>query len=297
MAIDLARTPVGLGPIAHAGRSVVVVVAYLGGLARLAGSAAWALVRPPIGAPSLIRALSQQGQWLFGAGLPLVALVHVALGSFLSMQAYYGAVFAEGTGPIVGVGLCRNLAPIMGGLVLAALLAARAVPELSRPRPLILDADPAWVPDRGGATGLADRDAFPTDPGRLAAVRIVAGMIAGPILGLWGGLVGIAVGCLIAKNLIYIAPPIFFGKMLEMLWARDAVGMLFKGMAFGGVSALFACFEGLRATTRPRSVPTAGARATVLSALSILFLNSVWYLLFYMSGNPFGPTVLSPPAP
>ena len=49
-------------------------------------------------------------------GLPLVGLVHVGMGSFLSMQAYFGATFMDGIGPVTGVGLIRNLAPLLTGL-------------------------------------------------------------------------------------------------------------------------------------------------------------------------------------
>ena len=31
-------------------------------------------------------------------GLPMVGLVHVGLGSFLAMQAYFGATFMDGIG-------------------------------------------------------------------------------------------------------------------------------------------------------------------------------------------------------
>ena len=63
-------------------------------------------------------------------GLPLVGMVHIAIGSFLSLQAYYGSTFVDGTGAVVGVGLLRNMGGLMTGLTFAGILAARMIPEL-----------------------------------------------------------------------------------------------------------------------------------------------------------------------
>ncbi len=68
--------------------------------------------------------------WMLLFGFPLVGLIHIAMGSFLSLQAYYGSTFVDGTGAVVGVGLLRNLGGLMTGLTLAGMLAARMIPGL-----------------------------------------------------------------------------------------------------------------------------------------------------------------------
>ena len=68
--------------------------------------------------------------WMLLLGFPLVGLVHIAMGSFLSLQAYYGSTFVDGTGAVVGVGLLRNLGGLMTGMTLSGVLAARMIPEL-----------------------------------------------------------------------------------------------------------------------------------------------------------------------
>jgi phospholipid/cholesterol/gamma-HCH transport system permease protein len=75
---------------------------------------------------------------------------------------------------------------------------------------------------------------------------------------------------------------------------RDVVGLIVKGMAFGLFAALFACLEGLRGDERV-STPTAALRATCLACLSILVINSTWFVLVYRAGPAFGPTLLTPP--
>ena len=61
----------------------------------------------------------RQLSWMLAFGFPLVGLVHIAMGSFLSMQAYYGSTFIDGTGAVVGVGLLRNLGGLMSGMILS----------------------------------------------------------------------------------------------------------------------------------------------------------------------------------
>ncbi len=155
-----------LAPLAQIGRGALVGITYLGALGTLVGSAIRSLFRPSGECPAFVPATTRQVATLLAMGLPLVGLVHVGLGSFLSMQAYFGGTFVDGTGAVVGVGLIRNAAPLMAGLTLAVLIAARTVWELrGRPRPG-LDAEPGWVADRDPAPGRpAVADPCPSRPG------------------------------------------------------------------------------------------------------------------------------------
>jgi phospholipid/cholesterol/gamma-HCH transport system permease protein len=287
------------GPLDAVGRGAIGGVAYLGGLATLAVVAARAGIRPSRSCPRLGPAVVRQGGWFLGMGLPLVGLVHVGLGSFLVMQAYFGATFVAAAGPVVGVGLFRNLAPLITGLILAGLLAARLTPELRGRSHVGLDGDPRWIPDREVALGLRPDPRSPTPPARLALARLVAAAGSGPVLSLWGAAVGTGIGWLVARVMLGQSSPVFFGSFLERLWIRDVVGLVAKGAAFGTVAALFACFEGLRtpAVTDPDAVAVASCRAACLSAVTILLINAFWFKIVYLSGTPFGPTVLTPPFP
>ena len=209
--------------------------------------------------------------------MPLVGLVHVGLGSFLSMQAYFGATFMDGIGPVTGVGLIRNLAPLMTGFILSGVVSARFVAELG-----------GVEPRSAGAS-------------RMVATRMAAAMLAGPVLSVWGSLVGIAIGWAVANQMMGLTLPAFFDMFLEMLWVRDIIGLVAKGSAFGFVTALLACHEGL---SRPvhadpvadlESIYSAACRAACLGALAILFMNGGWFILVYHAGPAFGPTVLTPP--
>jgi phospholipid/cholesterol/gamma-HCH transport system permease protein len=230
-------------------------------------------------------ALVRQLDGLFGMGLVLVGLVHVPMGSFLAMQAYFHATFTQAVGAVVGLGLVRNLGPLTTGLILAGLLAARIVPELRCQPHDELDREPGWVPDRDGRS----EPAAPPSPARVAAVRIVAAVIAGPVLGLWGTLIGTVVGLFVARAMLGVEPAIYLGKIHEMIEPIDAMGILLKGSAYAFAAALFACHEGLRPGSSAAAVRMAVFRATCISIVAVLAINATWFTLAHMAGSPFGP--------
>ncbi len=269
-------------PFGWIGRKALGGVAYLGGLGLLATGAFRSWVRPSGPAPALRPAVMWQLLRCLAMGLPLVALVHVGLGSFLSMQSYFGGTFVDGAGAVVGVGLIRNLAPLMAGMTLSALLAGRMIPDLRA---------------RVQAAAESEGDAT-LDGNRLALPRLLAGTLAGPVLGLWGSLVGGLIGWAVGRSLLGVSSSSFWLMFRDMLWVRDVIGLLVKGMAFGFAGALFACFEGLRGpaddTDDLDAVSWAIFRAICFSTLVILFINSSWFIFVYHAGPAFGPTLLAP---
>jgi phospholipid/cholesterol/gamma-HCH transport system permease protein len=255
-------------PAEPAPGALLGVLAYLGGLARLAGEALRAARRARRARLGDAASVGAQLDGLIAAGLPLVLLVHLSMGSFLAMQAYFGATFRDAAGAVVGIGLSRNLAPLLTGFLVSGLMAARVVPEL-----------------RGRSQAGVD----PGPPGPLAAARILAAIIAGPVLAFWGAVSGFVSGMLVARSILGVSPGMFLNKFLEMVRPIDAVGVGVKGAGFAAAGALLACFEGLRGGSQ--DVARSASRAACLSAAAILLLNSLWFSLAYLSGNPFGPGV------
>jgi len=263
------------GPLHAVGSSTLGALGYLGGLVVLVGEATAEVVRPRPGEPPILGSTIKHAEWMIGMGAPLVALLHVGLGSFLSMQAFFGATFIEAAGPVVAIGLLRNVAPLMVGFTLSGLFAARITPELR-------------------LVGVAEG---PVRASRRAASRILAAMVAGPVLVLVATAVGVGIGSVVAAAMLGLPAPLFFGKASEMLWVRDVWGVVAKGMAFAAVAASLACFEGLRpvADDSPAAVRLSAFRAACLSSVSILMMNNAWFLLVYHAGPAFGPTVLLTP--
>lgn len=265
-------------------------VADLGGLALLLVRALAAPFQGRQGTASLIRGTLANAGWMMGMSFPLVALVHMSIGSFLAMQAYYGATYTEATGIVVGLGLIRNVAPILTGFILAGLLGVKITSELKGgPRPGLDDFDS--LPDREVERGIRPDTRPIPSIGRIALPRLLAAALVGPVLSLWGSVVGSLMGLIVAKSMLGQSPAIFLGKMTEMLTPIDVIGLMVKGVGFCGSAALFATFEGLRPESR--GGPDA-YRAVVRSVFVILIMNLTWFDLMYLAGNPFGPNVVTP---
>ena len=250
------RTPIG--PVAWLGRSVLESLGYVGGvsllLIRVPGWILWPWQsRREEAGVGFAKTLMHQLFWMLFMGIPLVAIVHIAVGSFLSLQAYYGSTFVDGTGAVVGVGLLRNLGGILSGMILAALLAARMIPELlamNRHVPRT-DAEPAEIATVSPGRRRESDNAGPGRPtplkvGRIVAPRVAAAAVACVLLSLWGITVGTVVGWKASESLMGLSTEMYFMMMLKMMWYRDVLGLVFKGIIFGALPAAICCFEGLR---------------------------------------------------
>jgi phospholipid/cholesterol/gamma-HCH transport system permease protein len=252
----------------------------------------------------------QQLGWMIGMGIPLVGLVHVGMGSFLALQAYYGSTFVDGTGAVVGVGLLRNLATLMTGLTLSGLLSVRIIPELrairnrsgsalttrtaSRPE---LDPWGGELPESSSSEGLV----------HLVAPRILAALIACPVLAFWGAVVGTLIGWQSADALVRLPSEMYFLMFLRMIWFRDIVGLIGKGMIYGvligAITSYEAWYGGTGGLAEPSEDGTGGDstlgrsifRATCLSMVAILLANMSWFMLAYHAVPIYGPTLLKPP--
>jgi phospholipid/cholesterol/gamma-HCH transport system permease protein len=320
----LARSQKPLGLVAWVGKSVIDCLGYAGGVAvlllRVVGWLIWPWQSPRHeGRPRFFRSLMHELFWMISMGIPLVALVHIAIGSFLALQAYYGSTFVDGTGAVVGVGLLRNLGGIMSGMTFSGILAARMIPELRALHRRSSDGETAMVDRPAGSRGARRETAEPdeaerthADMGSVIAPRVVAGAIGCILLTLWGITVGIVVGWKASESLMGLSTEMFFMMMLKMMWFRDVLGLVVKGILFGALPAAICCFEGLSdspsdegggaldAAARrayglapPSSVPV--FRAACLSMVAILVMNSSWFMLVYHAVPFYGPTLLPQP--
>jgi phospholipid/cholesterol/gamma-HCH transport system permease protein len=265
----------------------VAPVIWLGGLGILGGEALRASVLRRRSQPALLPDLVREVDALLVFGLPLVGLVHVGLGSLLTMQAYFGAVLPKSIGGVVGVGLFRNAATLMSGFTLAGLITLRIAVDLGQ-----LRHGPAAQGQPGDARrGATQRNMHgqpqARDPGRVVFAKVAAAMAVGPVLALWGALIGLVIGALIAHAMLGVASGPYFGLFLELLRARDIVGMGIKGMLYPGLAAMIACNQILRTGNR-EAVSEAALRAIVYSFVAILVCNMTWFCLFYVSGPPLG---------
>ena len=246
-------------------------------------------------------------------GTPLVGLVHVAMGSFLSMQAYFGSTFLDGTGAVVGVGLLRNLATLMTGLTLSGLIACRLVPGR-----LGMGQEPATetrfsrrIQSSGCEHTRAPTASRSRPAGGTANRRHGSGLDAACAVGVR---VGTVVGWQSAGSLMGLSSDMYFLMFYRMIWFRDVIGDHRQGPSFRSCSGDDLLLRGAAAgqaslLARPPAVTASGDcsgssdlavadRACRLPVvLAILIMNSSWFMLVYHAVPFYGPTLLAPPAP
>ena len=92
----------------------------------------------------------------------------------------------------------------------------------------------------------------------LVAPRVAAAAIACILLSLWGITVGTVVGWKASESLMGLSTEMFFMMMLKMMWFRDVVGLVVKGILFGALPAAICCFEGLSASAERGRAGDAG---------------------------------------
>lgn len=109
----------------------------------------------------------------------------------------------------------------------------------------------------------------------LVAPRVVAATLMTPVLNIYGMMVGIAAGMIVAYG-GGVSPAVFLSSMAESIRVHDVAGGSLKTVVFGLVIALIACERGLNAEGGAKGVGRATTQAVVLSLLAVYALN---YLL------------------
>lgn len=295
-----ANWPETLNPLRLAGWLTLQTIQWCGGLGSLlAGSFMALMQRPRAGEMRILSAALLQLVWIVVWSTPLVIMVHLGMGAFLALQAFHGAIFLDAVGPVVGVGLFRNVGSQMSALVVAGLICTHMVAELRLNRSSLDRTQNGRSTDRDVARGLkTNQNPLEPNPARLTAARVLGAAAAGPVVGFIGCIAGLISGLMVSRSVLDVPTVWFLYHFAEMLWARDLVGIVIKGSLFCGLTALIACHEGLRKPEGTADdLAVAMWRAACLSVLGILFANSAWFTFMFLSGAPFGRTVLEPPIP
>lgn len=250
-----------LDPIAALGRLALGLVLMLGELALFAAAGISGLVRPPYYLRNFGRALMEIGYY----SLPVVALTAVFTGMVLALQSYVGFSRFDSSSVIASVvvlSLTRELGPVLAGLMVAGRAGSAIAAEMGTMR----------VTDQIDAlTTLA------TDPIRyLVTPRLLAGVIALPLLVVIADILGVAGGFLVSTIRLGFEPNAYLRNTLTYLHADDVVSGLVKAAVFGFIIALMGCFHGYRSRGGAQGVGGATTAAVVSASILILALD---YLL------------------
>ncbi len=252
--------------IARLGRMVLAGLAFVGRLVLFAADTIAHLVRPPFYFRELWNSLLQIGYF----SLPVVGLTALFTGGALALQIYAGGArfSAEAVVPqIVGIGMVRELGPVLVGLMIAARVTSSIAAEIATMR--VTEQVDALV-------------TLSTNPMKyLTLPRVLAATLVMPLLVAVGDVVGIFGGFLVGTQSLGFNASTYVKNTVDFLEALDIISSLVKGAAFGFIAALMGCFYGMNSGRGAQGVGRATKTSVVAAAILILAANFLLTQAFF----------------
>jgi phospholipid/cholesterol/gamma-HCH transport system permease protein len=249
-----------LGLVAAIGAAVLDAVALVGALTIFAVTGLSHIFRPPFYPRLVGRSLMEIGYF----SLPVVALTALFTGMVLALQSYTGFSRFNAESAIASVvvlSVTRELGPVLAGLMVSGRAGAAMAAELGTMR----------VTDQIDALSTLS-----TDPMKyLVAPRLLAGIIALPLLVAIADILGVLGGFLVATLRLGFNPSTYLINTFANLRVDDVISGLIKACVFGFVISLMGCFNGYRSRGGAQGVGAATTSAVVAASILILALDYV----------------------
>ena len=117
--------------------------------------------------------------------------------------------------------------------------------------------------------------------GYLVVPRMLSCMLMIPLLTVFGDVIGVAGGWVIATQYSSISSFLYLDSIDNFVDLHDITGGLIKAAVFGIVVALLGCYYGLHAPDGAEGVGKATTRSVVASIIVIFMLNVFLSLVLY----------------
>ena len=204
--------------------------------------------------------------------LPVVALTSFFTGGALAIQIYYGGNQFNSeiiVSSIVALGITRELGPVLGGIVVAGRVSAAIAAELGTMR----------VTEQIDALKTLSTDPFEY----LVLPRVIAGIIALPILVGFADIIGIMGGWLVGVQSLGFNGTVYLQNTEVFLDSKDIISGLIKASAFGFIIAIMGCYHGFNSKGGAQGVGKSTMNAVVSSSILILATNYIMTNLLFAS--------------
>ncbi len=252
--------------LAAVGRGVLGACAQAGSVTLFAANGLSHLVRPPFYGRMFWRAFVEFAYF----SLPVVALTAIFSGMVIALQSYTGfsRFNAEGAvASIVVLSVVRELGPVLAGLMVAGRVGAAMAAELGTMR----------VTDQIDAL-----TTLSTNPMKyLVTPRLLAGILALPLLVVVADIVGVMGGYIVAVVKLGMGPAAYLRSTFDFMTTQDVVSGLAKASVFGFLIALMGCYHGYRSKGGAQGVGAATTSAVVVASILILASDYVLSELFF----------------
>ena len=194
--------------------------------------------------------------------LPIVLLTAIFCGMVMAIQTAYGLQrfgAKDYIGNVVGLGLVRELGPVLSAIMLCGRVSAGIAAEIGS----------MVVTEQVDAIR-----ALGANPIRkLVTPKVIAGTICVPLLVVFADVVGILGGQLVAVYELNQTAHRFQSGIYYTLFIRDVIDGLIKAGVFGFLLVSIACAYGLRTTGGTEGVGRTTTAAAVTSSIVIFTSN------------------------
>ena len=175
---------------------------------------------------------------------------------------------AESTvGGVVSIAIGRELGPVLVGVVCAGRVGAAITAEISTMK----------VTEQIDA--LKVMAVSPVN--YLIVPRMVACMIVVPLLTVFGDIIGVAGGWVVATQYSGISSYLFMNSIKMFATIHDLTGGMIKAIFFGNVIAVLGCYYGLNCPDGAEGVGKATTKTVVTSIIVIFILNALLTFIVY----------------
>ncbi len=213
-------------------------------------------------APRDLRELTQQMVRVGVLSIPVVLLTALFTGMVMSLQTFtvLARVNAESfTGSIIALSMVRELAPVLGGLMIAGRCGSAMGAELGTMR----------VTEQIDAL-----EVLATNPVHFLVVpRVWATALTLPLLIVLADVVGIGGGYLVSVVMMGGNPVSYMHRTFQYMELADVVSGLLKAGVFGFVIALIGCQKGYFTRGGAKGVGRATTQAVVTASITVLILD------------------------
>ena len=252
--------------VAWLGRFLLGACATSGRLALFCVSGLSHIVRPPFYGRMFLRAIIDIGY----TSLPVVALTATFTGMVLALQSSTGlSRFSadSAVASLVVLSVTRELGPVIASLMVAGRVGASIAAEIGTMR----------VTDQIDALSTLS-----TNPMKyLVAPRLLAGLIALPLLVLVADILGVMGGFIIATVKLNFNTQTYLRNTLDFIQTDDVVSGLVKAAVFGVLITLMGCYQGYNSKGGAQGVGQATTSAVVAASVLILAFDYVLTEMFF----------------
>jgi phospholipid/cholesterol/gamma-HCH transport system permease protein len=228
--------------------------------------AAWHVVRPPF-RPRLVL---EQIHFIGSRSVTIVALTSAFTGLVLALQGYNALVrfgAAQMVGALVALSLVRELAPVLGALMVTA------------------RAGSAIAATIGNMRVTEQIDALKTmaiDPmSYLVAPRVLSAVLVAPLLTALFTVTGLAVAQAFSVSVLGLDRAQFSASIADAIEGSDVVEGLSKSLAFAILMVWIACYRGYHAQGGAAGVGQATTRAVVETSVLVLGVDYILTALLF----------------